>query len=78
MAAMMEQFSERARAAGATFQTFSTLDAMAAAIAERTYGNVVIVADSSIVPGPTDVKKISEARGKRKDTVPMLLMNYAK
>lgn len=50
MAAAVQQFSERARAAGATVQTFDTLAAMAVAISERKKGKIVILADSSMTP----------------------------
>ena len=76
MTSMMEQFSERARAAGATFQTFDTLGAMARAIAERTHGKMVILVDTSLASNPKEIKQLSDARGERKTTVPMLLTRY--
>jgi hypothetical protein len=73
---LMEEFSERARAAGATFQTFDTLGAMATAITERTHGKMVILVDTSLATNPKEIKQLSDARGERKTTVSMLLTRY--
>lgn len=71
-----EEFSRLARNAGATSTPFESLDAMIAALAERTYGTVVVLADTSIIGSSANLKKLSDARGNRKLSVPILLTRH--
>jgi hypothetical protein len=67
-------YSERVRNAGATCTPVDSLKKMSDALTERTYGRVVLLVDGSLVPNRSLLKQLSDARGKRQSSVPILII----